>query len=628
MERHDGTNRHARRCCRATTGLSSPPEWKGERVPLPPALTPAPYRVRPLQVLLGVGAVLLVSAGAAVASTYGGVPVRLLLVALAVTIAGFSYRAARAGLRSSEETLAASAAGLGVAGSDLGGPVLQGDPATPAVLAAVFLVLHRVTPTTALWPLASWVAFQLAVLRALDWVPSPLWTETCLCVALVGLGIALFGRRVVARVALLTSAPWWLVGVVWGSSSAWVETGAVQWLAAGLMLAAAFGLLVARLREVLEPLLGPPRVVPVIAGLVAGAATTGAISSLGALAMTLTGYAGVLLATLSAAYLTGWVRGFLLPVALTAGIVMTVLCLAQLVAAERWSQLCLLLVLTAAPTVLVAVHRPEDRPVAVPTALGCLGGAVLLALPDGLLSPVAAAVLLTVLYGTAMAVGSALEPRTRHATAGAAAACAFAAVLVLAFERDGSTLAVVLAVQGLCTLGWAWRTGRTDPDELDGAVPVGWRAGAAQLVFGAWIGAATADLAAVEWYTLPAAGGLLVAAGPHLASGPSWRAWGPGLLVAAVPSTTVAVVVPDGARAVGVLAVAAVAMLVGGRTGVRAPLLVGAGTALAVALGLTARTLPWPLGAALVVGVLLLAVGMLRERRPVAGFGRRVAELR
>ena len=147
-------------------------------------------------------------------------------------------------------------------------------------------------------------------------------------------------------------------------------------------------------------------------------------------------------------------------------------------------------------------------------------------------------------------------------------------------------------------------------------------------MLGAWIGAASAGLAAVEWYTLSAAGGLLIAAGPHLARGPSWRTWGPGLLVAAVPSTTLAVVAPEGARAVGVLAVAAVAMLVGARTGVRAPLLVGAGTALAVAVGLTARTLPWPVVAALVVGVLLLAVGVLRERRPVAGFGARLADLR
>ena len=42
---------------------------------------------------------------------------------------------------------------------------------------------------------------------------------------------------------------------------------------------------------------------PVVAGVVAGAAVTGAFSSLGPLSMTLTGYAGVLLANLAAAYL-------------------------------------------------------------------------------------------------------------------------------------------------------------------------------------------------------------------------------------------------------------------------------------------------------------------------------------
>jgi hypothetical protein len=56
--------------------------------------------------------------------------------------------------------------------------------------------------------------------------------------------------------------------------------------------------------------------------------------------------------------------------------------------------------------------------------------------------------------------------------------------------------------------------------------------------------------------------------------------------------------------------------------------MVGAGTALALALGFTVRALPWPLGAALVVGSVLLALGARRERRPIAGFGRRVADLR
>ena len=181
---------------------------------------------------------------------------------------------------------------------------------------------------------------------------------------------------------------------------------------------------------------------------------------------------------------------------------MTVLSVAQLAAAGGWSQLCLLLVLTAAPTVFVAVHRPEDRPVAVPTALGCLAGAALLALPDGLLSPVATAVLLTALYGVAMAVGAALEPRTGHATAGAAGrACS-----------RRSSCSRPSGGRARCSECWRSRacarsagpggSGGAARDEEGGAVPVAWRAGAAQLVLGARSGA-SADLAAVEWYRCP-----------------------------------------------------------------------------------------------------------------------------
>src|SRR5688572_18123190 len=97
---------------------------------------PLPYRARPPQVLLGVGAVLLVSAGAAMASAYGGWPARLLLLTLAVAAGWFSVRAARAGLRSSQETLAACAAGLAIAASGPGGLSLDGHPVPVAVLAA------------------------------------------------------------------------------------------------------------------------------------------------------------------------------------------------------------------------------------------------------------------------------------------------------------------------------------------------------------------------------------------------------------------------------------------------------------------------------------------------------------
>ena len=590
-------------------------------------LLPLPYRARPPQVLLAVGAVLLVCAGAAVASAFGGSPVRLLLLALAGTATAFSLRSARARLRSSEEILAACAAGLALVTADAAGPLPGDGTETAAALAVLFLVLHRVARTTVAWPLASWAALQLAVLRGFDMVPPSLRTLVLLSVALVGLGIALFGRRIVARAALVTTAPWWAAGVLGGSVGAWTDTGWEQWLSGGLMIAAAAGLLVARLREPLEPLMGPPRAVPVVSGLVAGAAVAGVLPSYGVPATTGTGYLGVLLATCAAAFLTGWHRGMLLTAALAGGGLIALLCVGRLVAGERWGALSLLLVATALPTVLVAVRRVDERPVALPAAVACLGGAALLALPDRHLPPVAAAAALTVLYAVALAVGSRLDAQSRRATASAAALCAAASAVLLAVQGDRIALALLLGVQGACTLGWAWQTGRAPRDddaaELSNAA---WRVGAVQLVAAAWVAAAALDVHAVEWYSLPASGGLLLAAGRGLRYASSWSAWGPGLLVAAVPSTVLAVISADGARTIGVLIAAGVVMVAGAR--LRAPLLIGAGTALALGLGLTVRELPWPLGTALVVGVVLLAFGMRRERRPVAGFGSRLADLR
>ena len=589
---------------------------------------PLPYRARPPQVLLGVGAVLLVSAGAAVASAYGGTPARALLLPLAAVAAGFALRAARTRLRSSEEVLAASATGLAVSASGVGGDELVGAAAT-ALLAAVFLVLSRVAGSTATWPMASWVTAQLAVLQVLDRVPEAVRTPAYLGVALVGLGIALFGRPVVARLALLTAVPWWVAGVLSGSVTAWTGTGAERTVSAVLVVLAGLGLVVTRLRQVLEPLTGPPRAAPVLAGLVGGAAVTGALSALGTGAVTATGYAGVLLASGAAAVLTGWRRGLFLPLSLAAGTVMTALSVGRLVAGHQWSALSVLLLLTALPTVWVAVRRPEDRPLSLPVAVWSLAGAALLAVPDGVLFPTAAAVVLTVLYAAAMAAGAELDIASRRATAIAAAGCAAAAVLLVVAQEQAGVLAIVLAVQGACTLLWAWRTWTTqhtaDDAELSRAA---WRVAAAQLVVAAWVAAASADVGAAEWYSLPLAAGLLVAAGPGLLRGSSWANWGPGLLVAAVPSTVLTVVATDAPRAVAVLVVAAAVLVAGARRALRAPLQIGAGTALALALGLGVRALPWPVASALVVGGVLLAVGARRERRPVAGFGVSLADLR
>lgn len=575
---------------------------------------PLPYRLRSLQVPLWVGALLLVSAGAALASAYGGPWAWGLLLVLTAGAAGLSVRFPD--LRSAAEALAAAA--LALAGVAPGGLTLDGEPVTAAALAGVFLALHRLSPTTAAWPLAAWGAAQLSVLRTLGHLPASVQTGACLVVALVGLGVALFGRPLVGRIALVTAAPWWMAGVVTGTSAAWTGTGALPWLSAVLVVAAAGGLLPLRLRRPLDPLLGPPRAVPVLAGVVAGIAAVGPFSSLDPVVLAVTGFAGALLATVPSAVLTGWRRGLLVPAAAAAGVVVAGACLVQLAAAGRWAALGLLLLLTALSTVPVVARRPEERHVALPALVGCLAAAVLLALPDRILLPSVAATLLTALYAVALGVGSAFDEGSRAATARAAALAAVASVALLAADGNRQVLAAHLAVQGACTLAWAWRTG-TD---------VAWRVGAAQLVTAAWVLAAAGDLRHVEWYSLSAAAGLLVAAAGRLRTGPSWPAWGPALLVAVVPSAAPAVLAPDAARAVAVLLAAAAALLLGTLAELRAPLLVGAASALWIAAGFTVRVLPWPLGTALVVGVLLLAFGMRGEWRPVGGSRTLLADLR
>jgi hypothetical protein len=211
------------------------------------------------------------------------------------------------------------------------------------------------------------------------------------------------------------------------------------------------------------------------------------------------------------------------------------------------------------------------------------------------------------------------------------------AVVITAAGGDRSVLAFVLAVQGLATLGWAWRTGRvTGADMADAEaddpvaeeVSAGWKVGAAQLVVAGWTTAALRDLNAVEAWTLPLAAGLLLAAGPRLLRGRSWPAWGPALLVAAEPSTVLALLDPSGPRPVPVLVGAVLVLLVGSRAGVLAPVVVGAWTTLVLGLGLTVPAVPWPLAAALLAGAALLAWGSLRESHPVGGFRLRLAELR
>ena len=73
--------------------------------------------------------------------------------------------AARSGLRTSEETFAASAVGLAFFGTGAGEPDAGAGPA--AVLAGAFLAAYLSARSTRTWLLASWGMLQLAVLHLL-----------------------------------------------------------------------------------------------------------------------------------------------------------------------------------------------------------------------------------------------------------------------------------------------------------------------------------------------------------------------------------------------------------------------------------------------------------------------------
>ena len=126
---------------------------------------------------------------------------------------GSPLRAARSGLRSSEEMLAACAAGLAGRRRLAGRPRAGRRPG------------HRAAPRRRLpgaapgrpddRRLAAGLLGRGAARRAAGpatWCRTPCTPSSTSASPSSGLGIALFGRRVVGRLALLTTAPWWLAG--------------------------------------------------------------------------------------------------------------------------------------------------------------------------------------------------------------------------------------------------------------------------------------------------------------------------------------------------------------------------------------------------------------------------------
>ncbi|WP_299951968.1 SCO7613 C-terminal domain-containing membrane protein [uncultured Modestobacter sp.] len=600
-----------------------PPLGRPVQPPPAPAETGVPD-VAPQQVLLGAGVVAVVAAGAA-SLTDAGSTAGLLVVTLLTTAAtAASLRAARRGLRSSEEALASAAVVLAAVGA-----WSAGDGGASAVLLAllapVFTVLALIARTTLTWPVAAWGALQCAVLSGLTGSGLSLSPHAAVVLgtAVVGLAVTLAVRRAAAPVALVTTAAWWTTGVVEGAALVWTteSTGAAL-LDGSLMLLAAGGLLALRLRRQLRPLLGHRAVVPVLAGAVAGAAVSGVLQTAGPVGVMTSGYLGLALATVVGTVASPAPTALLRPAGLTTAAVLTGLAVVQLFGTGHWSALAALLAAAAVPAVVVAARQPADRPGALPVAVVCLAAAVLFAEADGALFPGWAGPLLVLLCVLAVAGATALRRhRTEVPLVWTAAAVAGPGLAHLAQTGDASGLAAGLAVVGAAFLGHGTVTGRA-PSRAGGCVA---------LVLAAWLAAGSAGAEVPEAYTLPTAVVLWLYSGRRLATGASWPAWGPGLVVAFAPSTWLAATEPELTRLVLLLVAATAVATAGARWEVQAPLVVGAVALAAAAVGRLTVYLPLPgLLAVATAGIVLLLVGAVyeeRRERARAAFAR-VADLR
>lgn len=253
-------------------------------------------------------------------------------------------------------------------------------------------------------------------------------------------------------------------------------------------------------------------------------------------------------------------------------------------------------------------------------AAGWLGGALAALLATVVLDVVvlghgrgAVAVSLAVAATLVAAVGPMVErlrPRATEAVGVADLVAGLGLVLagLISPTVDGASFVVVLAglVAGLSALRLSRR--------------LGWIVAVAAGVLLTWLRLGSAGVTVSEAYTLPLAAGLLVV-GACLrwddAIDGSWLRLGPGLAVALLPSTVLALGLDDVRRTVAVV-VAGVAVTVWGAAGrAQAPLALGAAAVGAVALrhlAPVAAEVPRYLAFA-AAGVVLVAVGATFEQR-------------
>ena len=594
-----------------------PIHWMSE--PPPP---PRPRRrLSPQEVLLGLGALLLVAAAiafVAVAWTRLGVGFQAGVMSVVTALAcGASAWTARRGLRATEEALAA--AGIALLAIDLAAvrglglfslqqvPLRTWTAVSCLVVVAAGVLLGRLTRSTTTWPLAALLAVQpvpflLLPDTGLEGAPA---VAAALGMAAVNLVVTTRRRAQLRTVGVVLTAGQAFLGVAGGLLVSAFTDSAETWAATALLAAA--GLAAVAGTRLVPDLL--PR-----ADVVAGAA-----AAVTALAATLSWdhtspssgreiAAGLGLALLTLAVLLDGRRTA--EVAAWAGGGTAAVAGAALLAGEvRWASLAALALAAVVPSVLAAVRRPALRSPATGAAMLAAGSSVVLAHAADLLAATTAGLLLALVgaVGFGVATLRAGRPEERVAAVGA----------VLAGLAAGGTSGTVdawgqvglqLAVVGAAAAGYALVAARREVMAL----------AVADLVVAAWIALAGADVTTPEAYTLPAAVGLLLLALPRVRAGaPSWTAEGVGLAVALAPSAMVVVADPTALRLVLVVVAAALVTVMGTSVHRRAPFVIGATTLAFLAVGLLgpeALALPrWlTLGT---VGLLLLVVGATYEQR-------------
>jgi hypothetical protein len=614
-------------------GPSLAPPWPASPPPPPVALPPLPvgptlppppprHRISPQQVLLGLGALLVVAAAiafVAVAWTRLGLVFQSVVV-LAVTAAACAVSAwtARRGLRATEEALAASGAALlavalaaahalGLAGLDAV-PGRLWTAVSCAVVAATALALGRATRSTITWPLVALLAAQPVPLLLLPdgAAAGAAGVAVALGVGLLDLVVLLYLRPVLAPIAQVLAGAWVGGAAVGGVSVAWARGSLHSWTAT-LLLAAAGGVTLALFRDPrLAARLPAARSVAGVSAGVAAAALAGSLDGAGTPGRAVA--AGLGLALLAAA-----VPAVGAPVVLAAllagGTVLASAAALLMLSAGELGLLALAVLAGTVPAALAAVRLAAVRRPAVAAVLLCPAASVLLAHAHGWLTAAVAGLLLALVAaaGFTLAAVRAGAPE-EFVAAGAAALAGLTAGLNTASSLAWGQVAIQLAVAGAAAGAYALVAHR----RWVGVAAV------ADLVAACWIATAGTGVETAEAYTLPAALGLLVVALPALRAGArSWAAEGPAAAVALAPSALVVVDQPSTVRLVLVVVGAGALTVAGTLTHRQAPFVVGAGALALVVLGRLAPYAPllprWLTLA--VVGLLLLVVGATYERR-------------